>query len=248
MVEAYSDPAAPERKPGRIGKALIGLLMKRAAIAANTPLGERFRLVSLEGPALRSAQWVPGQKVQIAMDSAFVARTYTPMDWDADRGRMQFLGFAHGSAPGSHWLREAREGDECHLFGPRPSLDLRPFDGPIAFFGDETSLGLACAAARHDPRRIVSGYFEVDDETESTAVADQLSMGAVHIFQRSADDAHLADMEAALPALAGTGHAFVLTGKAGTVQWLRQALKQHGVPPGRIRTKAYWAPGKVGMD
>jgi hypothetical protein len=55
-------------------------------------------------------------------------------------------------------------------------------------------------------------------------------------------------MEATLPELIKAGASFVLTGKAGTIQRLRQRLKQHNVASRRIVTKAYWAPGKIGLD
>jgi hypothetical protein len=55
-------------------------------------------------------------------------------------------------------------------------------------------------------------------------------------------------MEATLPAHIAAGATFVLTGKASTIQRIRQSLKQQAVPTGRILTKAYWAPGKTGLD
>ena len=55
-------------------------------------------------------------------------------------------------------------------------------------------------------------------------------------------------MEVRLATLAAGGTGFVLTGKAGTVQRLRQRLKRLAVPASRIATKAYWAPGKTGLD
>jgi hypothetical protein len=55
-------------------------------------IGDRFRLITLEGLALAGVTWTPGQKIQIAMGSAFVARTYTPIEWDAAAGRTRILG------------------------------------------------------------------------------------------------------------------------------------------------------------
>jgi len=70
----------------------------------------------------------------------------------------------------------------------------------------------------------------------------------VALFERTADDAHVGEMEVRLATLAAGGTGFVLTGKAGTVQRLRQRLKRLAVPASRIATKAYWAPGKTGLD
>ncbi len=235
-------------KPGRLGQALMRLLMRRATVVASERLADRFWLITLEGPALAGVAWAPGQKVQIAMGSAFVARTYTPIEWNASTGRTCILGFAHGDGPGSAWVRAVEPGDACDIFGPRASLDLRRLSGPLALFGDETSIGLAYAATHQDPMRSVACHFEVDDVESARQVAGQLGLHTVALFAKRGDDAHVAEMEAALPALVAAGASFVLTGKAGTVQRLRQVLKQQAVPATRLVIKAYWAPGKTGLD
>ena len=241
---------APERpgakRPGRLSQALMRLLMKRATITASERLADRFRLITLEGPALKGVAWTPGHKVQIAMGSAFVARTYTPIDWDASSGRTRILAYAHGDGPGSAWVRSVRPGDSCDIFGPRASLEMPP--GPLAIFGDETSIGFAFAAVHQDRTRSVACHFEVDDVEASTAVAAHLGLDAAALFARRPDDTHLAAMDAALPALVAAGASFVLSGKANTIQRLRQGLKQQQLPATRLAAKAYWAPGKTGLD
>jgi len=248
MMPEAETASRTAKAPGRLGKAIIRLLMRRARIAAIDDIADRFRLVTLEGDALQGVAWLPGQKVQIAMGSAFVARTYTPIEWNAGAGRTCILGYAHGEGPGSVWLRDLRLGDECDLFGPRNSLDMRPLHGPLALFGDETSIGLGYALARQDRMRSVSCHFEVGDKADAEQVASALDLGTVALFARQGDDAHLAQMEATLPSLVQAEASFILTGKAGTVQRLRHDLKRHGVASNRIVTKAYWAPGKTGLD
>ncbi|MEG3150579.1 siderophore-interacting protein [Sphingomonas sp. ZT3P38] len=243
---------SPERPatevPGRLSRALLRLLMRRATVIAVERLAGRFRLITLEGPALEGVAWVPGQKIQIAMGSAFVARTYTPIEWNASAGRACILGYEHGDGPGSRWVRGVERGDACDIFGPRASLDASRTNGPLAVFGDETSIGLAYALARQEPNRPVTCVFEVGDVESARQVAMQLGLGEALLLAREDGDAHLAAMEAAIPALVATGASFVLTGKAGTIQPLRQSLKRHAVPSTRILTKAYWAPGKTGLD
>lgn len=236
------------KAPRGLSKALLRLLMKRATVVANEHLSGHFRLVTLEGPALKGVAWTPGQKVQMAMGSAFVARTYTPIEWNAEAGRTCILGYAHGEGPGSAWLLGLECGDACDLFGPRASLDASRLPGPLAVFGDETSIGLAYALTRQNPAQPVACHFEVRDEQAAGKIASQLGLGDTALYAATAGDAHVADMEAALPALAAAGSSFVLTGKAGTVQRLRQELKRQAVPAGRIVAKAYWAPGKTGLD
>lgn len=242
-------PERPGAKaPGRLSQALLRLLMRRATIVAAERLTDRFRLITLEGPALKDVAWSPGQKVQIAMGSAFVARTYTPIEWNGATGRSCILGFEHGDGPGSAWLRNVEPGDECDLFGPRASLDIGRATGPIAIFGDETSIGLAYALTQQNRGRSVACFFEVGDLDGARQVVGQVGIGDAHLFARRGDGEHLVQMEAGIATLLETDTVFVLTGKAATIQRLRQSLNRYGVPGANIRAKAYWAPGKKGLD
>ncbi|WP_445681204.1 siderophore-interacting protein [Radicibacter daui] len=245
-TEPLESPAP--RPAGRLGKALMRLLMKSAAVTAVERLSDSFRLITLEGAALRDLPWIAGQKVQVAMGSAFVARTYTPIDWDSTAGWTRILGYAHGSGPGSAWVRGLKAGDRCEFFGPRSSLDTRRLSGPLAVFGDETSLGLACALYRQDRTRSVACHFEVRDMEECAGAIAQLGLPDAGLTARQDGDTHVLELAATLPALAKAGASFVLTGKAGTIQKLRQSLRQLGVASARVVSKAYWAPGKTGLD
>ncbi|HEY0466933.1 MAG TPA: siderophore-interacting protein [Polyangiaceae bacterium] len=238
----------PTKGPGAFAKVLRRLLGKQGTVTAVVPIGDQFRLVTLEGPALKSVAWIPGQKLQVAMGSTFAARTYTPIDWDAQAGRTRILGYAHGDGPGSSWLRDLRPGDECDLFGPGASLDARSLPSQLAVFGDETSIGLACALASQDHGRPVRCYFEVDDVGRVEEVIATLGLGNVTCFGKQSGDAHLQQLEAALQSLAADGASFVLTGKASTIQGLKRSLKLRAVPASRVAARAYWAPGKTGLD
>jgi NADPH-dependent ferric siderophore reductase len=227
------------------GGVLRRLLMRPVTVAANERIAGRFHLITLEGPALRDVAWAPGQKVQIAMGAAFLTRTYTPIDWDGEAGRFRILGYAHGEGPGSAWVRAAGPGAVCDVFGPRGSIDASTAPERLAIFGDETSIGLAHALAA---TRLLTHHFELDDPQAGGAVLEHLGFAHATLFEKRAADAHVERMEAALPSLAAAGATFVLTGKAGIVQRLRQALKPLGVSSSRIAAKAYWAPGKTGLD
>jgi len=245
-MESSERPAA--NAPGRISKVLLRLLMKPATVVAMERLADRFRLITLEGSALRGVAWTPGQKIQIAMGSAFVARTYTPIDWDPAAGRTRFLGYAHGDDPGSTWVRDLKAGDECDIFGPRRSLDVSGVANSLAIFGDETSIGLAHALLHQHRGRAVKCYFEVDDVEASRSVAVHLELDNAVLFGRTQRDAHLEEMETVFPALVAAGTTFVLTGKASSIQRIRRSLKSRAVPAAPIVVKAYWAAGKVGLD
>jgi NADPH-dependent ferric siderophore reductase len=236
------------REPGRLGRAVTRLWMKPATVIANEQLADRFHLITLQGVALEGVTWRPGQKVQIAMGSAFVTRTYTPIEWNPSAGRVCILGYAHGDGPGSSWVRKVAPGDECDIFGPRASLDIGCLPGPLVIVGDETSIGLIYAATHQDPTRGVTSCIEVDGSETAQQVIASLDLQGVSLIARQPDNAHLAALEASLSAAVAAGASFVLTGKATTIQRLRQGLKQRSVPATRLVTKAYWAPGKTGLD
>lgn len=243
------DPQAPKPRPeGRLSGMLRRLLMRRATVTACEPVAEGFRLITLESPDFRSLEWTPGDKLQIALGSIFVARTYTPIEWDAEAGRTRILAYAHGAGPGSDWIRDLKTGDVCDVFGPRASLDVSWIPGPVFLFGDETSLGLAAAMRRQGYADKVEFVFEVNDMTQARRALAALDFRAFRPVERQADDGHLAEIETRLPALAASGATFVLTGRSVAIQRMRRALKRLELPTERLMTKAYWAPGKAGLD
>lgn len=234
--------------PGRLSQTLIRMFMKHARVSAVESIAQGFHLITLQGSALKGVAWAPGQKIQIAMGSAFVSRTYTPIEWDAAQGHTRLLGYAHGNGPGSTWLGGLKVGDECAIFGPRSSLDAGHVSGLRVVLGDETSLGLVHALARSSPDRPLQALLDVASVEDASHVPGRLDLQGVELFARTADDGHLQGIEARLPALAAAGASFILTGKATSIQRLQRALKAQGVPRSRLQAKAYWAPGKTGLD
>lgn len=238
------------RAVGRIEGALTRIFMKRATVRECRPLGERFRLVTLSGDALRGVHWTPGKKVQVAVGS-WAYRTFTPLSWDADQGTTQLLLFLHGDAPASAWGRTLTTGDACTLFGPRDSLDLPALGRPLLIFGDETSLGLAYSM-RFTPSGAgrVSMVFEVNSGEAARVVLEQLQLGDADLIERKPDDAHLGEVEEVVVEHLKTRsiESFALSGKASSIQRVSKRLRSLGVSRSQLRTRAYWAPGKVGLD
>ncbi|MEO8185659.1 MAG: siderophore-interacting protein [Deltaproteobacteria bacterium] len=213
-------------------------------------LDERFRLVTLSGESLRGVRWAPGQKVQVSV-GGWVYRTFTPLSWDPVQGFTQLLLFLHGEAPGAVWGRALKVGDSCTIFGPRDSLDLNTLDRPALLFGDETSFALA-HAMRFTPQggegvRIV---LEVTSKQVAESILGHLGIANADLIERRPDDSHLSDIEkVAVDHLhAHSIKSYALSGKASSIQRLNKRLRSLGLSSRQIRTRAYWAPGKVGLD
>jgi NADPH-dependent ferric siderophore reductase len=248
MAAAGADRRLGQEKPGMVQKALRRVLMRQATVSTCENLGDRFRLITFEGPQLRGAEWIAGQKLQIAIGASFATRTYTPVEWDAVAGRTRILGYVHGDTPGSLWIRHAAVGDRRDLLGPRSSLDASRVSSPLVVFGDETSLGLAYALQSNAPGRRTSCRLEAGNVADVEPVLQRLEFSDAKLFGREESDSHLEQMEAELPSLADKGATFVLTGRAPAIQRFRQALHRLEIPSSRVMTKAYWSPGKCGLD
>ncbi|WP_156370494.1 MULTISPECIES: siderophore-interacting protein [unclassified Acidovorax] len=238
-----------DRVPGLLERAFDRLLLRSARVAAVQRVSDRFRLIDLEGDALKGAAWAPGHKLQVKVAGPFTARTFTPIVFDAVRGHVRLLGYAHGAGPGSDWLRRVQAGDACQVFGPHRSLALGDLAGPVVLHGDETSFGLAAAVAaamgaRAQPRCV----FEVESVDEATLALQALGINAALLVERRDEAGRKQAASGLWSQGSGDGTLFVLTGRAQSIQQARQALKGHGVPASCIVAKAYWAPGKTGMD
>ncbi|ELX09505.1 siderophore-interacting protein [Janthinobacterium sp. HH01] len=236
-------------KAGLFESAMHKLFTRSAQVLDIEDIGGAYRLVTLGGPALRNIEWTPGDKIQIQL-GGWVQRTYTPMDWDAKNGRTRILVYLHGSAPGTQWARTLRKGDACVVFGPRRSIKLAGPRSPVIVCGDETSLGLAVALSNQRPPAEVLSLFEVSALADTVPVIEHLQLAGARVCARLDGERHLAELETHLSALLET-HAtadLVLTGKAGTIQHIGRLLRQRDIAAGRRQSKAYWAPGKAGLD
>ena len=227
-------------------KAILGGMLGRfifraAQVAELSDPAPGFRRITLEGDALRGGSWQPGDKLQVFLP-AIGTRAYTPLLWDAQLGRTALLVYVHGDGPGATWARDLAVGDAVQLFGPRRSISANGAPA-IVVFGDETSVGLTHALKRDRGGRQVIAVLEVSRSADCDAVLQALALEAT-LVQRSAADQHLGDVAEHLRAAlrAQPQALLVMTGRARSIQSLKRELRA------KATTKAYWAPGKVGLD
>jgi len=221
------------------------LFFKRAAVTGNEAVAGGFRLLTLRNPFSDGRRWAPGQVLDIRV-GAFQTRTYTLLPSRPEGGDLQFLAFLHGHGPGSDWAASVRPGAPCEFRLPQRSMNLERFGDALLVFGDETSFGLAAAATRAGiATRCV---FEVDDVPQAGQALAAVGVRDARLFARSPGHGHLTSAAQVLREAAAGPCTFVLTGRAASIQQMHRLLKSAGLPSARLRTKAYWAPGKTGMD
>jgi ferric-chelate reductase (NADPH) len=223
----------------------IGSVARVAAVARITP---SFRLIDLESEVFRSAAWSPGDKIGLIAGGK---RVYTPISIIPSSGQLRLLVFLHGKGPGSDWAASAEVSDKCHFMGPRSSLSLSSVTKPTVLFGDETSFAVASTLQTHLGTEIQSRFvFEVSSLQESRMVLDILGIRETSLVERRSNEAHLPEathwVAQSMTDLAT--NELVLTGNGRSIQSIRKGLGALGIDSTQSKVKAYWAPGKTGLD
>jgi len=236
------------KKPGFVEATFLKYFTRKAKVTSVEVLSEHFRLVTLQGEELKDHVFAVGQKTQIPI-GGLSARTFTPIMWDNVLGRTKFLAFCHGDTPAVRLVNALKEGSDIAMFGPRGSLDLGSLATPALLFGDETSFGLAASLSASGAGD-VAFLFEVTSVTEAKAVLAALGIANAVLVERMTGDMHLDQLESQMAQMVEARRLkqFVLTGKSVAIQRLSRALKAQGVATAAIKAKAYWAPGKTGLD
>ncbi|MEN0068603.1 MAG: siderophore-interacting protein [Myxococcota bacterium] len=201
-------------------------------------LSPRLQGVTLRGPELVGASFRAGDKVKINVGGGRF-RSYTPATFDPGRGELEVIAFVHGRGAGSAWAAGAKPGQHTTIFGPVPSLAGPRGDEEWAWFlGDETTVGLFRALADALPASaMVAGAVELDEHDAQALPALALPLDFAP-RQSVHGEALLAWLDtASVPSGRGT---VWLSGHSGAIDACRKKLERRGIPPERIRAKAYW--------
>jgi len=233
--------------------AVLGLMgdmiLSPARVSNVKRLTERFRLIDLEASGFKSAVRGAGQKVEIDVGDGSM-RTYTPISIDASTGCLRILTFVNGIGPGSAWAACVKAGNKVRVVGPRASLRVSTLNESAILFGDETSFGVAKTLQAQLGNVKTSFVFEVGSLEEARVALDELELGCAKLIEKHPDGVHL--QNAALPIKEAmmerkAGELF-FTGCAFSIRRVRAILSASGVDLRRSKVKAYWAPGKRGLD
>lgn len=219
---------------GALLRLFSGVLLRRASLVEVEDVGGFRRLVARgEVPPIPA-----GTKLQVVLPSND-ARTYTPIP--SPEGFV-LLGWRHAAGgPGARWLSEARAGDELSFLGPQRSLALP--EGPVVVVGDETSVAVAAAFEAERSGR-AHAVIQAGDADGARAAAASVGLRSVDVVAPGDTAGTAAAVAARLAATPGA--AVGLTGGSALVVAVREALRAGGVRD--VRAKAYWIPGKAGLD
>lgn len=202
-------------------------------------LGPHFVWIQVQGTREQAAAYEPGDKVQILLPMDEV-RTYTPIGWQAD-GQTSLLVYVRGESPASQWAEQLCVGDPLRFVGPGRSLPLP--EGPLSMIGDETSLAVTAAYQLARPDAVQCAF---ESEVDLTLVLKKLQLRPAMVVARQPGLEHCEALSTwAIERHGESGAAVGLTGGPALLKTVRGQLRDAQVP---VKTRAYWAPGKTGMD
>ncbi len=219
---------------------LLGdLALKQAVVTSIEYFGSHFVWIQVQGTREQAASYQPGDKIQLLLPMDEV-RTYTPIGWDAD-GQTSLLVYVRGGSPASQWAEQVRIGDPLRFLGPERSLPLP--EGPLSMIGDETSIAVAAAYQLARPESVACAF---ESDVDLSAVTKKLGLRPAMVLPREVGLGHCVDLaQWARERHHASGARVGLTGGPTLLKTLRGKLREAQVP---VKTRAYWAPGKTGLD
>jgi NADPH-dependent ferric siderophore reductase len=241
-------PKSRNIEPPSLFEEIVRLLTRPAIISKLEVLTDNFRLITLEGDNLKGVSWIPGQKIEVFLDSRNPT-TYTPISWDSLNGVTRIVVYGRGAtSPGTKWVNTARPGEMRRIWGPRQSLDLRELKRPAVFFGDETSIGLAHAlGATRDGLREVAFLFEAWSSMETKIVLRNLGISDAVVLERTEN---MVAIEAAMHRLIDNlaPNQFVLTGEASSIRHVTKLLRHRCISASKLKIMEHWSNAKSRFD
>ncbi|SNT64332.1 NADPH-dependent ferric siderophore reductase, contains FAD-binding and SIP domains [Streptosporangium subroseum] len=225
------------------------------------PVARHMRRIRIGGASLRDLDWTPGQHVRLQVGDLLspqtwlrgfrdVLRTYSIWDYDP-RGSLDLCILDHAEAgPGALWSRQASIGR--HVAFTRPEGRFVPRgDAPYHLFvGDETAevaFGAMLRALPGSARAYGAVAVGGPDDRLPLSRSDELTW----VYRDSASPADTDLLVHAVRSLALPDHPGVayVAGQARTCQAVREHLvRERGWPRDAVLVKAFWAPGKRGLD
>ncbi|MDR7128164.1 NADPH-dependent ferric siderophore reductase [Algoriphagus sp. 4150] len=231
--------------PKWVGNLFEDTLRPNVKIIASSYLSPQMKLIRFQGDISNMSFRIGYANVIRVSETEF--RNYTVAYYDSKNGVLDIIFHIHRKGVGSLYIDSLDVNDELYISPPRGKKLFSPDIKQQVFFGDETSIGLACSALptlkrnKHQYRFL----FELEDENRNVP----LLLGLENVTVFSKKDTFRNDKWVSDLSIFKTGDwkdaSFVLTGNVKSVQTFRKVLKDKTT--GKIRAQGYWLEGKKGL-
>ncbi len=208
-----------------------------------------LKRVIMEGDFTK-INFMPGNVIEFRVtDTDF--RHYTVSALDQEKGVCEMLVYLHERGVGSNWVKNIRPGSSVRILGPGGKIKYRDSHTHHFLFGDETSIGLMECMANTARMHGHTCYCMAELDKRHHRWIQQLRFHAVAVEKEYDPPAKYAveTIQATSAAFweEWSTAAFYITGRAKSIQAVRKALLQKGIPGKNIFTEPYWAEGKMGL-
>lgn len=231
--------------PKWAGDLVEGLMAPKVRVGKISFISPQLRKIRFQGHIDRMNFQIGYASVIRVSETEY--RNYTVAYYDIREGIMDFVFHIHGNGIGSSVIDALKIGDELFITGPRGRKEYDSTIKRYLIFGDETSLGLACAflPVLQLNHHLFQFYFELD-EANNNAPA-MLGLENYTVFPKDGSFKN-GEWISRLPVFNQPDcneTRFVLTGNARSVQTFRKVVKNKG--RGKASHQGYWLEGKKGL-
>ena len=194
--------------------------------------------------ALELPQW-NGNEFLLADGSRPALRTFTPLRFDADAGRLELEIVRHPGGVVSSWAETAQPGDPAAISGPGRGWALPADTTRLILLGDETALpAITQLWDLVDTDVAVSAHVEVVDRAAVQDIGTRVG-ATIEWHVRAPDAAPGAQLVAVAAGLHDPGptrHVWA-AGEAASMQAIRtHCFDQLGLPRSQTTIRGYWKP------
>ena len=174
-------------------------------------------------------------------------RNYSVAVYNLEESTFDMIFTLHGNGVGSDLIASLQVGDELFISLPRGKRLYESFVEQQLFFGDETSLGLACFLLPlfKENKQRFHFYFELNASNEE--VPQRLGLENFTIVPKNNACKEPTWMEnlSLFEDPNWVNANFILTGNVNSVQQIKKTLKAK--KGGKICFQGYWLEGKKGL-
>lgn len=174
-------------------------------------------------------------------------RNYTVAHYDIKKGIFDIIFHIHGNGVGSKYINTLQANDELFISQPRGKIVYDPRVKQQFFFGDETSLGIACSLLPllKNSKCQFHFYFELDkinkDAPKLLGLDNYTVFPKGNSFRNEKWTSNLSLFQTNEWNTAN----FALVGNVKSVQTFRKVIKNK--TQGNIYSQGYWLEGKKGL-
>jgi NADPH-dependent ferric siderophore reductase len=231
--------------PKWIGDRLENAVGTKVTVIDTLYITPKIKKIRFEGNLSKMDFILGGASVIRVSETEY--RNYTIAYHNVEMGVLEIIFYIHGNGIGSQYIDTLKIDNELYISSARGRTVYNQKVKQYFFFGDETSLGLACSlqAVFKQNNQQFKFYFELDPQNKN--IPKLLGLENQTVFSKNSlfrNEKRVSDLPL-FKMLEWQAAHFILTGNVKSVQTFRKVLKN--TFKGKVCSQGYWLEGKKGL-